>query len=613
MTVTQVRSGVCTGDGPCDSTPFSASTTDNWVARAGGLPLYIRAIAKALRRKGMSDSQAISTAVATAKHWASGGGNVTAATRARAAKAVAEWEAKKASAHGGRDAGGIVTEAGSAGTLLPVGPSPKVAAAVEARLAGLRPHAFRGSNLASCAKCRKPAADPIHTKTVAGARASGAYASGHPFYGNQYAVLNNAQTPQQLSQLVAALAAMGAKGWTTAPGGHASKKVAGGKSKGGAKSSAKKAAAHQKALANRKARQEAAYKKGAAAAEAKAARDRLLAAHAKTASAKARYLARAKAYQDLAAKFQAALAKLEGHRHAGAGHQAVPTGHVAGNPVRTRRAHKLAFNAAADQVEGRLRQAMLAVFAQQEKRALAALNGGRGRKLRSAIRAGQQPPDDGQPTPAPSVFDIFDTTWAAEQTAEALAPIYQLASRLAQETISRQLAAGEPISTIGTVAQNVENRVNQLAGQVTQTTFDQIQQAIRDGIAAGDSTTQIADAVRHVFDVARARAELIARTETSIALNQAAFDYAQASGKVGRKEWLAVHDTRTRETHRVADGQTVPVGLPFAVGGSLMMHPGDPTAPPGEVCNCRCSVLYHPAAKGDAGGITAPALGGQAA
>lgn len=75
--------------------PNKAGVT-NWVERAGGLPGYIRRIAKHLMADaGMSTSQAIATAVNTVKRWARGGGNVTAATQAKAAKALAEWNAKK--------------------------------------------------------------------------------------------------------------------------------------------------------------------------------------------------------------------------------------------------------------------------------------------------------------------------------------------------------------------------------------------------------------------------------------------------------------------------------------------------------------------------------------
>ena len=79
--------------------PFSTSTTSNWVARAGGLPAYITNIAKAMVRSGTSESTAIATAIAAVKRWAAGGGNVHPEVRAAAAKAVAEWEAKRAAAH----------------------------------------------------------------------------------------------------------------------------------------------------------------------------------------------------------------------------------------------------------------------------------------------------------------------------------------------------------------------------------------------------------------------------------------------------------------------------------------------------------------------------------
>lgn len=96
---TAEKSGVCTEDGPCDTHEFSESTTDNWVARAGGLPHYIRAVAHALVRSGHSERDAIATAVATMHHWAGGGGDVTEATRERARAALAEWEAKRSEGH----------------------------------------------------------------------------------------------------------------------------------------------------------------------------------------------------------------------------------------------------------------------------------------------------------------------------------------------------------------------------------------------------------------------------------------------------------------------------------------------------------------------------------
>lgn len=77
---------------------------DNWVERAGGLPSYIERIAKHLHyEQGYSISRAIATAVNTVKRWAAGGfvtehgttKRVTPKTQALAAKALAEWEAKR--------------------------------------------------------------------------------------------------------------------------------------------------------------------------------------------------------------------------------------------------------------------------------------------------------------------------------------------------------------------------------------------------------------------------------------------------------------------------------------------------------------------------------------
>jgi len=73
-----------------------------WHHKGMQLPAYIQHIAKDLMEKGMDESRAIATAVSQVKKWAAGGENVKADTRAKAAAAVAEWEALKARASGGK-------------------------------------------------------------------------------------------------------------------------------------------------------------------------------------------------------------------------------------------------------------------------------------------------------------------------------------------------------------------------------------------------------------------------------------------------------------------------------------------------------------------------------
>lgn len=75
------------------------SPKKNWVEDEGGLPKFIEDIALALiRDHGYARERAIATAVSRVKRWAAGGGDVKPETQAKAAKALASWEAMKARA-----------------------------------------------------------------------------------------------------------------------------------------------------------------------------------------------------------------------------------------------------------------------------------------------------------------------------------------------------------------------------------------------------------------------------------------------------------------------------------------------------------------------------------
>lgn len=74
----------------------------NWVAKAGGLPPYIKRIVKHLKEKGMDESRAIATAKNAAQKMCDEGDvnfpgkqEVNAGSRAEACAAIAQWEAKR--------------------------------------------------------------------------------------------------------------------------------------------------------------------------------------------------------------------------------------------------------------------------------------------------------------------------------------------------------------------------------------------------------------------------------------------------------------------------------------------------------------------------------------
>lgn len=61
-----------------------------------------------------------------------------------------------------------------------------------------------------------------------------------------------------------------------------------------------------------------------------------------------------------------------------------------------------------------------------------------------------------------------------------------------------------------------------------------------------------------------------------------------------RKTWEAIGDSKTRDSHMAADGQTVNVREPFRLEGGLLMWPGDGSlgADLSEIINCRCAASF---------------------
>ena len=103
-----------------------------------------------------------------------------------------------------------------------------------------------------------------------------------------------------------------------------------------------------------------------------------------------------------------------------------------------------------------------------------------------------------------------------------------------------------------------------------------------------------AEAVRRIDRVEsewQTRSERIARTETTGAYNAGAVQAGHDEG-AGVKVWLATGDDRTRDSHLEVSGSCVAVDDTFDVGGALLQMPADPSGPPEETINCRCTVVF---------------------
>lgn len=142
----------------------------------------------------------------------------------------------------------------------------------------------------------------------------------------------------------------------------------------------------------------------------------------------------------------------------------------------------------------------------------------------------------------------------------------------------------------------VRNRMARIPDEV----YDLIAAQISEGVNLGEGIPELAGRIGGVLSAAGSetrprRAVTVARTEAVAALNSARMDafrvVAADEGGTFEKVWVSTEDARTRESHREADGQRVPLEAPFIVGDFPLMFPGDPSGPPQEVIGCRCSMV----------------------
>lgn len=176
-TVTSLREKRTPNTAEASSTHVPVGPGELWHDPTIHLPDYIEHVANAFRAKGMPESEAIAQAVGVVRDWAEGKtahGHVHPDVQAAAVKAIAEWDALKASHNKSKRAvaefgpggagstyAGVGNDASGAGLLLPVAepvkPKPR-----EAELIG--PHRYTPNvrDAKHCAKCGKGPLAKVH-------------------------------------------------------------------------------------------------------------------------------------------------------------------------------------------------------------------------------------------------------------------------------------------------------------------------------------------------------------------------------------------------------------------------------------------------------------------
>lgn len=126
-------------------------------------------------------------------------------------------------------------------------------------------------------------------------------------------------------------------------------------------------------------------------------------------------------------------------------------------------------------------------------------------------------------------------------------------------------------------------------GGINETTRGLVREALRQGIAGGESPVELARRIEALMDgMSRVRSLNIARTEVTASANFGIWGAHKMSGLVESRVWIATPDDRTRDAHAELDGQKRGIDLPFEVDGLVAMYPGGFGVAEYDI-GCRCS------------------------
>ena len=127
----------------------------------------------------------------------------------------------------------------------------------------------------------------------------------------------------------------------------------------------------------------------------------------------------------------------------------------------------------------------------------------------------------------------------------------------------------------------------------------QIQSVMMQSLLQGESISKIATRLSvAVGDGDRKASIRNARTMTTGVQNAGRVDSFRRSNSIAekygmkvRKQWIATLDGRTRHWHAELDGEIVDNDEPFENDFGEIQFPGDPSAHPANIYNCRCSCI----------------------
>lgn len=141
-------------------------------------------------------------------------------------------------------------------------------------------------------------------------------------------------------------------------------------------------------------------------------------------------------------------------------------------------------------------------------------------------------------------------------------------------------------------------RIQGIYGTTKKQILKKLRGILKDSIDAGETPNVTIKQVEGIYgDFSIGRSANIVRTEMAVAQNEAHRAAADAIGVPDlEKTWISELADRSRENHKRMHDVSVPLKEKFQVEGDsgivMMNGPGDPSAPPGEIINCHCVLVF---------------------
>tara|TARA_Y100000592_G_C5462708_1_gene314849 strand:- start:666 stop:1385 length:720 start_codon:yes stop_codon:yes gene_type:complete len=166
-------------------------------------------------------------------------------------------------------------------------------------------------------------------------------------------------------------------------------------------------------------------------------------------------------------------------------------------------------------------------------------------------------------------------------------------NQIGQEEINKVMQEADLDSIQFKSGDALERHLEKISREITKTTIDKIEKAVKKGEEEGASKDEILDSIRDSVAFDESRAQTIARTESTKVINSAineAYKQAGDNGVKLEKVWITENDDAVRETHIELDGVTIPVNEDFVSSSGATTQSPASFGVAAEDINCRCTM-----------------------